>query len=429
MRNSHNNNIPVNSGKAMPMPKETKGVILRDRDIAKTRLSNFQQNWTRDSFKRFRSSVVSYFQDIYPIATENLELENYDIDLQELKFPSKLPSDYKKISREDVQKWVNYFYELDQIIYDIGITDIAIDKSKEKWGYTLSDQIGATSISKKTGFNLEEEKANLGWIRLQLEFQNIRKALRQDRDMVGVVIGGNRKGKSTLALQVARIVHNGENKGNMPEESIAMGDNGFWKATQELEQYSAIQLDELSGVFYGKDAMTKEQKKRKKRMKTAAKKNQFIIGCGTQFFQIDKEFRTDKVDFCIKVPSRGKFEFYGPKQLEKFEKDDDTGKAITPSPMFTGRFPKLEDQLWDRYQEVEDKKIEEKSLEEGDDEIDLKEVKRQVLNDKEFYINEYNKRRYIDRELVEAEKDLSKNKAKKVKKMAEAELGLPEQVD
>jgi|APHM01.1.fsa_nt_gi hypothetical protein len=223
----------------------------------------------------------------------------------------------------------------------------------------------------------------------------------------------------------------GENKGNIPQKCIAMGDEGFWKATQELEQYSAIHLDELSGVFYGKDAMTSEQKERKKRMKTQAKKNQFIIGCGTQYYQVDKEFSTDKVDFCIHVPRRGKFELYGPKELEKFEKDKDTGKAVMPSPMFTGRFPKLEDELWSRYQEVEDQKINSKSLEneEEEDKPDLESIQEDVMEDKSFYIKEYNKRRFIDRELLEAKKDLSKNKAKKVKKMVESELDLPEHLD
>ena len=424
------NNQEIGNGKTIPMPKETKQIILRSRERCKQRLAAFQKNRTLSNFNQFRSSLSGYFQDLYPIALKNIDLESYEIDIQELRNPSPLPPDHEKVEGDYIDRFIDYFYEVDKITHDLGVTDISVSQDKEKFGFVLSDQIGATGIDKKRNLSVDVEDSNLGWIRLQLEFQNLRKALRQDRDAVGVVFGDNRMGKSTLALQIARIVNNGENKGNLPRESIAMGNEGFWKGLQELDKYSAIHLDELSGVFYSKDSMTSEQKKRKKRMKTAAKKNQFVIGCDTQYFQIDKEFRTDKVDFAIHVSSRGNFEFYGPKLIERFEKDKDTGRAITPSPLFSGSFPELDDELWNRYQEVEDEKLEMKDLQDDEEEgKDLKDVKDEVLDDKEFYISEYNKRRYIDRELVEAEKDLSKKEGKKVKKMVEAELGLPEQVE
>lgn len=424
------NNQEIGNGKTIPMPKETKQIILRSRERCKQRLAAFQKNRTLSNFNQFRSSLSGYFQDLYPIALKNIDLESYEIDIQELRNPSPLPPDHEKVEGDYIDRFIDYFYEVDKITHDLGVTDISVSQDKEKFGFVLSDQIGATGIDKKRNLSVDVEDSNLGWIRLQLEFQNLRKALRQDRDAVGVVFGDNRMGKSTLALQIARIVNNGENKGNLPRESIAMGNEGFWKGLQELDKYSAIHLDELSGVFYSKDSMTSEQKKRKKRMKTAAKKNQFVIGCDTQYFQIDKEFRTDKVDFAIHVSSRGNFEFYGPKLIERFEKDKDTGRAITPSPLFSGSFPELDDELWNRYQEVEDEKLEMKDLKEDEEDgKDLEDVAEEVKASSEDFTKTYKKRKFIDSDLIEARKDVSSREADKLKKLVESDLGLPEKLD
>ena len=424
------NNQEIGNGKTIPMPKETKQIILRSRERCKQRLAAFQKNRTLSNFNQFRSSLSGYFQDLYPIALKNIDLESYEIDIQELRNPSPLPPDHEKVEGDYIDRFIDYFYEVDKITHDLGVTDISVSQDKEKFGFVLSDQIGATGIDKKRNLSVDVEDSNLGWIRLQLEFQNLRKALRQDRDAVGVVFGDNRMGKSTLALQIARIVNNGENKGNLPRESIAMGNEGFWKGLQELDKYSAIHLDELSGVFYSKDSMTSEQKKRKKRMKTAAKKNQFVIGCDTQYFQIDKEFRTDKVDFAIHVSSRGNFEFYGPKLIERFEKDKDTGRAITPSPLFSGSFPELDDELWNRYQEVEDEKLEMKDLQDDEEEgKDLEDVAEEVKASSEDFTKTYNSRKFVDSDLIEARKDVSSREADKLKKLVESDLGLPEKLD
>jgi len=436
MKRNQNPNQPeenIGNGKTIPMPKETKQIILRSRERCKQRLAAFQRNRTFSNFSHFKSSLSGYFQDLYPIALNNLDLDSYEIDVQELRNPPHLEREQEKEEEEYqlVKDFIDYFYEVDKITHDLGVTDISVSQDKEKFGFVLSDQIGATGIDKKRNLSVDVENSNLGWIRLQLEFQNLRKALRQDRDAVGVIFGKNRMGKSTLALQIARIVHNGENEGNLPRESIAMGNEGFWKGLQELDKYSAIHLDELSGVFYSKDSMTSEQKKRKKRMKTAAKKNQFVIGCDTQYFQIDKEFRTDKVDFAIHVSSRGNFEFYGPKLIERFERDKDTGRAITPSPLFTGSFPELDDELWKRYQEVEDEKLEMKDLQDDEEEDgkDLKDVAEEVKASSEEFTKTYNSRKFVDSDLIEARKDVSSREADKLKKLVESDLGLPKKLD
>jgi len=419
-------------GKALPMPKQTKTLILESRSTAKRRLQIYYKGERyRQEFQDFKNAVVSYFQDVHPMAQEYLDIQDYDIDTQDFIPPEMIPESYKDLQTQTVKKWIRYFYELDKMVFDLGITDIPVTKDGGSWGYLLTDQIGATEIPKSSGIDIQEENADIGFLRLLTEFQNARKALRKDRDMVGVVIGPNRRGKSTLALQLARTVEHGGNSGDLPAEAIAMDGEDFWEATQERGQYAAIMLDEVSGVFYAKDAMKGDQRKRKKRMKTAAKRNQFIVGCDTQFYQVDKEFRTDKVDFCIMVPSRGEFEFYGPNKLEKFEKDRDSGRAQTPDPDFSGGFPKLSDELWETYQEVEDEKIESKQLDsEDEDEGDkLEEYKATILDDREKYTAEYNKRRYIDRELLEAELGLSPANAKRIKKAVEAEIGLPERLD
>lgn len=438
--------------------------ILHARDDAAHLRELFTSTYVLDDFVDFRSAVISLYSEIQSyrdfdedeldIDTSDLDLDRDPIDI--LRHPGPPPQEFEEVTEETIKLWEQLFYALDDLLVTIGPRDIMMKKSGTSFGNELVSQFDIEVKKENLEINLDVEDADLGWIRLLIEFQNVRKALRSDKDVVGVVVSdgegsSNRLGKTTLASQIARVVENGENKGTLPDKSFIFTDDDFWDGMVDLPKYSAMEIDELSGIFYAKDAMKGEQKKRKKRMKTAAKKNQFVIGCDTNFWNIDREFKNDKIDFVIVVPQRGRFELYGPEQIQEFEKGDN-GELQRPDPLFSGNFPDLNpggwdpedgdpeepenpiedygvDPLWIQYSQVEDKKLTQ-NHEEAQESLDLHEIKAEIKKRKDYFIDEYNKRRFIDLDMVEFEwPELSEKKAKQVKKAAENDLGLPERLD
>lgn len=447
---------------AIPEPRMVKRSILHARDDAAQLKEIFNSSYVLDSFIDFRSAVITLYGEIQSytqdITEEDLDMKTDDLDLERdpiqiLRHPGAPPAEFDQVTQEKIKLWERLFYALDDLLVEIGPRDIMMKKTGSSFGNELVNQFDIEVKKENYELNLDVENADIGYIRLLIEFQNIRKALRSDKDVVGVVVSdnegsSNRLGKTTLALILARLVHNGENKGTLPDKSFIFNDDDFWQGMEDLPKYSALEIDELSGIFYAKDAMKGEQKKRKKRMKTAAKKNQFVIGCDTNFWNIDKEFVNDKIDFVIVVPTRGRFELYGPEQIQEFEKGDN-GELERGDPICAGNFPDLNpddwdseegdpeepenpledygvDPLWVQYSAVEDKKLT-KSNEEAQEELDLMEIKGEIKKRKDYFVNEYKGSTFVDKDLVHMEwQDLTNKQVKQVKKAAEADLGLNE---
>lgn len=423
-----------NFKRAIPEPRLTKQNIFQSRQRAKQNLEAYRINKDKRTFQEYVNSLMSFYHDV-SVYIDNLKRTGHDFShLDDLEFPEV----NEEIDNETASKYIKRFSELNSLINKLGITDIGLQVDSNHFGQDLVNQFGINIPFDSKNFDLDVEDEDLGWIRLILEFQNVRKALRQDKDVVGGIFhkgnGGssNRLGKTTLALQICEIVENGKNSGSLPKKAICLNGDDFWKAQDERPKYSAILLDELSGIFYSGDAMKGEQKKRKKRMKTGAKKNQFQIGTDTNFFKVDKEFRTDKFDFVILVPERGKGELYGPGQFTEFKQDDDgqIDETSLPDPLFKFNFPKIpeDDELWENYEEREDEKVTEIEQKEESN-LDLHQIKQQIKEKKGDFITEYNNRRYIDNDIIEFEyQDVSKRQAKQIKKAVEKDLGLPEKI-
>lgn len=410
----------------------TKNMIFKSRTEAKTKLEEYRMNRDVRTFNEYVGSLMSFYHDI-SVYIDNLKRAGYDFS--HLKNDLEFPEVHEDISQDDAKEYIQKFSELNELISKLGITDIGLQVSSENFGQDLVNQFGIDVPFKTKDFSLDLDSGSLGWIRMILEFQNVRKALRQDKDVVGGIFhkgdGGtaNRLGKTTLALQLCQIVENGENSGSIPKRAICLNDEDFWTAQNKRPQYSTILLDELSGIFYSGDAMSEDQKKRKKRMKTGAKKNQFQVGTDTNFFKVDKEFRTDKFDFVVLVPERGKGELYGPSQIKKFERDNDgqIDSSSLPDPLFSFKFPKIpeDNELWKIYQEREDEKIEQVKEEQEGKGVTIAQYVKMVKDRKEYFKKEVNGRTIIDKNLIQAEwEEVGAPRAKQIKAKVEADLSL-----
>jgi hypothetical protein len=418
--------------RAIPEPRMTKQMIFQSRQRAKRKLEEYRLNRDLRTFREYVNSLMSFYHDV-SIYIDNLKRTGHDYT--HLKNSLEFPQLSDELDDETCERYIQNFTELNELINKLGITDIGLQVDSQNFGQDLVNQFGVDVPYKSSDFSLDVENADLGWIRLQLEFQNVRKALRQDKDVVGGIFhkgdGGssNRLGKTTLALQLCRIVENGSNTGKIPKRAICLNGEDFWTAQNKRPKYSTILLDELSGIFYSGDAMKDDQKKRKKRMKTGAKKNQFQVGTDTNFYKVDKEFRTDKFDFVVLVPERGKGELYGPTQIQKFEQGDD-GQIDTgslPDPLFKFKFPKIpeDENLWQIYEEREEEKVTEVEKEQEGKGVTISQYVKMVKDRKEYFKKEVNGRTIIDKNLVQAEwEELGEPRAKQVKAKVEADLGI-----
>ena len=416
---------------AIPEAKAAKAEIMGKQREAEEALDKLEIFNTADAFKQFRSKVFILFLKVMPQIQNLNRPEQYE-SLEKIRDRDFKRADRERgiklsdlVSEKDKEFWKKRFDELNQAIYDLGITNIALVKNDEPFGY---------EFLKGLDHNLQKDE-DPGWKKLKENLKNMRRLLRKDTDMVGLVYGGNRTGKTTLSIQIARIIQYGENEGDMDPSHFIFNDNDFQEAMDNSEKYDARHIDEMSLLFHKRDGMNTEQKDRNKMMKTYAKKNQFFIGCDNNFYNIDGEFRSDKVDFVIHVPKRGKFEFYSKAKVHKFTKGED-GTPETPQPDIEGRFPNLNpengqtDPVWKTYKEVEDKKLE---VVDDDDEsnTDIMNIANQVIDNIDNFLKELEGRDpIVSHRLIKAQfgqqEDLSTEDAKAVKDVVENRVDLSE---
>lgn len=431
----------TSSGGALPEPRKTKQKIMNSFDEALDSFNYYRHERSEEAFIDFEGDLFDLYFYLEPHLQE-LEEDgvSYVSDIQDLE--ERMIKENTEVMEEDVLEARKLLKKMNRAIYDLNITNIGVSKERNNWGQAICNELGVNVPYKRSDFTLNVESESLGWLRWTVELQNVRKAMRQDRDFVCYVFGGNRMGKSTFALQTARILENKTNSGNMPKNSIVMDREDLWDAV-ERPQYSSKMIDEFINLLYSKESNTSEQISIKKRFVTDATNNQATIGCGTRYFALDREFREDKVDVVVHIPERGKFEVYLSSQMKNIEKDDDTGEAILPDPEFSGKFPDLDpsdgktDPYWEKYHQREREKI--TSKDEEDEGIPFDKAVEVVVENSEDFTKVYNKRKYIDSDKVatgvkkrcdSVDSLIPDRMAEKIKADAEDELGLPiENVD
>jgi len=407
---------------AIPEAEKTKKEILRLKREAVQAMGALERQRTFDSFNIFRSKVMELYFDISPMI-QRLDNSNRYRSLEKINEKElKRKEEWEQIGKEDIQFWRRRLQRLNEAVHEIGITDIALLKNSEAWGF---------DFLKGLDHSLSYDE-NPGWKQLKANLKNMRRLLRKDTDMVGLIYGGNRTGKSTLSIQITRIIQNGDNTGDLDPSHFIFSDQDFQDAMEGASKYDARHIDEMSLLFHKRDGMNTEQKDRNKQMKTYAKKNQFFIGCDNNFYNIDGEFRRDKVDFVIHVSKRGRFKFYSKAKLHQFSKGDD-GMPETPQPDIEGRFPDLDpdngktDQLWETYKQVEDKKLDVREEEEQDT-IDYQAIAEKVKENPQEYLKELEGRDpIISDRLIKAkfqEKEISGEDAKTIKDLVESQMDL-----
>jgi hypothetical protein len=393
--------------KALPEPRKVKHEMMVWRRRTHEAAREFSVHSHGKNYNRWRKCLIEWYLNMEPYIHD---FEGGQHDYSELRQIENWASGERPHQKDLWQKT----QKLNTLMKDMGVINIGVKREGYPPGYEFLK-----------GMPHEMDTSDAAYERLLQNVRNQARLLEKDTDGVGVIWGPNRTGKTTLALHIMdemNSVHDIE----IDESNIIMTEDQFWEATDKNPQYSTSEIDELSSVFYAKDAMKSDQKKRKKKMKTFATDNQFLVGCDTSFYNIDKEIISDKVKWGIRVPKRGRFEFYSGEKIEQFEKDADDGSTVTPQPDFAGSFPKKVDELWEMYIEVEDQKV---VSGDEDDGPSNEEIIEKVKDDTDRYLKKYRGREMMNQPLVENDFDIGGRRARQIKAAVEEDLGINQDDD
>jgi len=357
--------------RALPEPQLVKRNILAIAEQVKEARIQYKIRQDSRRLSELKKNVLKYYDSVrtYIHALSPDKVNKYK-DLESIK---KIEST-EKINENE---WLELSYKLDDLLYDLGVTDIGVQTKSFNFGLEIfNGGVIQPHVTKKV-------RRWMNWHRLKANFAALKHHL-VDQDIDGFILiwGANRAGKSTLAIHLMDLVNSGE----ITAKNFVNTDEDFYEATEDLKEGQSYLVDELTNIFDIHDTRKNEQNKRIKKLETYAKRNMLGFGCTVNFFRVDKSLYS-KLAGAIKVTSRGNFNFYSPSQIEDFDRDRQKKIVKTPAPEFRGRFPKRNDKVWKTYKKaIEDEKIFDKKEEVRRDEEDKpskKELIREDLKDLE----------------------------------------------
>lgn len=134
-----------------------------------------------------------------------------------------------------------------------------------------------------------------------------------DFDFFVVVVGKERRGKSTLAAQLGYYMSDGK----MPIENICMDMEEFTSALQRANKGDVIIFDEAGTNLYSREAMTSINRMLTKAFMISGLKNICIILCIPSYFSLDSYIRTHRIDLLLFIPKRGYLKAYSSKRAKE----------------------------------------------------------------------------------------------------------------
>ncbi len=241
----------------------------------------------------------------------------------------------------------------------------------------------------------------------------------KDVDWVHAIVGSEGTGKSSLAAYMGT-----EFDDTFSPDRMKLTGQGFRNTAVDLEPCQSIVFDEGIESLFSRDAMTTETKKMIKFFRKCRYLNLFIIICLPNIKELDKQIRENRIHSLSRTVKQGWMHFYSERKLKSIDFNDNNG-IDWPTPDFRDDWPKPEEHMpdfWDEYREKKKRDI--TDIEKEGEEISIHDIATMVKKKDTRYRSEYKGREYIDQDLVAADFELGDRRAKKVKKLVEADLGM-----
>lgn len=135
----------------------------------------------------------------------------------------------------------------------------------------------------------------------------------QDYDSFIVVVGKERRGKSTLAAQLGDFLCNDK----LDVNKICMTADEFLDALKSSSKGDIIIFDEAGTNLYSREAMSTINRMLTKAFMISGLTNVCIILCIPNFFGLDSYIRQHRIDLLFYIPKRGKFKVYSTKRAKE----------------------------------------------------------------------------------------------------------------
>lgn len=174
----------------------------------------------------------------------------------------------------------------------------------------------------------------------------ISRQLRRDFDWVHANAGREGTGKSTLGIEICRMVDP-----SFCLDRIAFTPQEFYRTLLNAPRYSAVMFDEGGEGLYSRDSASRFNKILVKQMMMIRGRNLFILINIPDFTVLDKGLRSRRVlslTETIAFPNpvtydleRGLYDFFTADVLGSYYRDE-FGRMFRPEPTFTGVFPSLQ---------------------------------------------------------------------------------------
>ncbi len=139
-----------------------------------------------------------------------------------------------------------------------------------------------------------------------------RRALYHDYDYFIVIVGKERRGKTTLEAQVGHYMTDGK----FTADNMCMDAEEFTSFFQDVPKGGVACFDEGGTNLYSREAMTTINRTLTKCFMVSGIKNCGIIVCIPSFFLLDSYVRNHRIDLLIYIHKRGKFKAFSHKRAK-----------------------------------------------------------------------------------------------------------------
>jgi len=183
--------------------------------------------------------------------------------------------------------------------------------------------------------------------KLQVNLDIIKKMLvDHDMDYLLTIVGRERIGKSSLALEIATRFDP-----DFTVDQVVFDIPSLYEQVYKLNKGQVVIIDEGATAFFAREAMSTDVREGVKLLTVMGERNLLVILCVPSFFIIDKYIRQHRVAGLIKVTKRGRFKFYSKRRLKQSYYNSKSNAFVWATPCFVESFPKFKGDIWSAYKE------------------------------------------------------------------------------
>lgn len=190
-----------------------------------------------------------------------------------------------------------------------------------------------------------DQELQEGALRIKAWMDQQRQLMRSDWDLPIVVTGNERKGKSSIAFEMALYL---DEAFDPVEQTVFTADDFTRKATR-LDKYRAVILDEAVSGGFSRDSSSQTNKRLAKFLTVCGDRNLIMFVLWPNLRWLDPILKEHRIRYNIHVEKR--YETYAVAKLRVL-RDDDEMIYAHPMTLFRFTFPRAHGPKWEAYRKA-----------------------------------------------------------------------------